>query len=107
MALRLYYLRLLGDGRPQICPLFFQVDLIPPTMQVLNLSEGVCYFIVLIIADVGERSTQCISAFYHSSPYGRLRHYYASRWISGREINKLERPLPPQMHLSQRLWSFL
>jgi hypothetical protein len=56
MVLRLYYLKLLGDDRPQICPLFFQVDLVSPAMQVLNISEGVCYFMVSIIANFGERS---------------------------------------------------
>jgi hypothetical protein len=40
MVLRLYYVGLLQDKRPEICPLFFQVDWAPSILRFIRRSEG-------------------------------------------------------------------
>jgi hypothetical protein len=40
MVLRLYYVGLLQDKRPDICPLFFQVDWAPSILGFIRRSEG-------------------------------------------------------------------
>jgi len=39
-VLRLYYVGLLQDKRPEICPLFFQVDWAPSILGFIRRSEG-------------------------------------------------------------------
>ena len=40
MALRLYYVKLIHDKRPETCPRFFQVDLGRPILKFVWRQEG-------------------------------------------------------------------
>jgi len=40
MILRLFWLGVIDANRPELSPLFFQVDLAPPILKFMRLSEG-------------------------------------------------------------------
>lgn len=47
--LRSYCVGLPRDDYPEIYPLFFQVDLLPPILEFIFRSEGVCYGTVSVV----------------------------------------------------------
>lgn len=52
MVFRLYYVGLLKDKRPEICPSFFQVDFAPLIVKFLYSFDGEHWSIVSIV--IGE-----------------------------------------------------
>jgi hypothetical protein len=83
LTLRLYYLGLFQDKRPEICPSFFQVDLAPPILKFVCRSEGECSSVPPIAMELWLYSLttsymQSIFLFCRSFLYGRWWNYYDS-----------------------------
>ena len=54
--LRLYYVGLLQDKHPEICPYFFQVDFAPPILKFVRSSEreySSIFFVVMVLLAKG------------------------------------------------------
>jgi hypothetical protein len=83
LTLRLYYLGLFQDSRPDICPNFFQLDLAPPILKFVCLSEGECSSVPPIATGPSLYSlttsyVQSIFLFCRSYLYGRYWNCYDS-----------------------------
>ena len=77
--LRLYYVGLLQDKRPEICPYLFQVDWAPFILKFMRSSEreySSVVFVVMVLLAKGDNLTagnvQCIASSCHSHPCNLL-----------------------------------